>query len=137
MSNHAFARWPILIGITASTLGIILNFQLDRIVDLRMGLSVLNTAAIASLAMILLGLLAALIGAVTWACRAPLVYLPLSGVSAGVVAFLLAELVNINIHGPTGVFLFVVPACVLACALILLIAAVRFLLPRRRTGTSV
>jgi uncharacterized membrane protein (UPF0136 family) len=82
--------------------------------------------------MTLLGLLTALIGGVTWAWRAPLAHLLLSGVSVGVVAFLLAELVDINIHGPTALLLFVVVAGLLGCALILLLAAIRFTLSRRK-----
>jgi hypothetical protein len=132
MSSPVFARWSILIGISATALGIILYSQLDRIVKLRVGFTIINGAAVLSISMTLLGLLAALIGGVTWAWRAPLVRLLLSGVSMGVVAFLLDELVDINIHGPTALFMFVVVAGVFGCALILLIAATRFVLSRWR-----
>jgi hypothetical protein len=97
-----------------------------------MGLTVLNTAAILSHSLTVLGLLAILIGGASWACRAPLGYSLLSGVLVGVVALLLAELININIHGPTAIFLYVIFAGSLGCALILLIAAIRFALSRRQ-----
>lgn len=126
MSKPAFARWLILIGTSASALGIILYSQLSRIVDLRVNLVVLNGAAILSHSLALLGLLATMIGAVAWALRTRLVYILLSGMSVGVGTFLLAKLVDINVHGPTAILLYVVFAGAFGCALILLIAAVRF-----------
>jgi hypothetical protein len=136
MSSPAYARWLILVGLSASVLGIMLYFQLGRIVDLRVGFDVLSTAAILSLCRTPLGLLAAVIGGLTWACRAQLVYLLLAAASVGIVAFLLAELVNINIHGPTAIFIFVIFAGALFCVLILLIAAVRFTLARRQQSSD-
>jgi hypothetical protein len=50
----------------------------------------------------------------------------LSGISAGVLAILLAVLVDINIHGSTAILLFVVFAGALGCVLILFIAVARF-----------
>jgi hypothetical protein len=132
MTMPALAKRLILFGSSATLLGIILYVELGRISGLRLGLAVLNTAAISSISMTLLGLLAALIGGLVWAYHARLVYLPLSGVPLGVAAFLLAELVNINIHGPTGILMFVVFTGLLGSALILLIAAVRFALSRRQ-----
>jgi hypothetical protein len=96
-------------------LGIILYSQLETL----------------SIAMTLVGLLATLIGGVIWACRAPIVWSLLSGLSIWVVALLLLELVNINVHGTTAMFLPVIFAAVISGALLLLIAAVRFVLSLR------
>jgi len=136
MSKPVFAKWLILIGTSASALGIILYSQLSRIVDLRVSLVVLNGAAILSHSLTLLGLLATLIGAVFWPLRTRLVHILLSGLSVGIATFLLAILVDINVHGPTAILLYVVFAGALGCALMLLIAAVRFALSRRRFSPS-
>ncbi|MGC1968531.1 MAG: hypothetical protein WA603_12740 [Candidatus Acidiferrales bacterium] len=48
------------------------------------------------------------------------------GFSLGFVAFLLGELVNINIHGPTAVVIFVIVAAALGAVVILVLAALRF-----------
>ena len=132
MSSLVLARRSILIGISVSVLGIILNFQLDRIANLRMNFMVLNAAAILSIFMTVIGLLSVLIGVVAWAWRAPLFYLMFAGLSVGVLAFFVAELVNINVHGPTALFMFIYLAGMLGCALILSVAAIRFVLSRRQ-----
>jgi hypothetical protein len=137
MLNPAHARRSILLGVLLSAFGIILYTQLGSIVELRVGLTVLNTATILSFFLTLLGLLAILIGGVAWARRAPLASVILSGGSVGVVAFLLAELVDINVHGPTAILMFVVFACALGCVLILGIAASRFLYRDGSTHTDV
>jgi hypothetical protein len=138
MFSPIFARWSILVGLSASVFGIILYFQLGRIVDLHVGFDVLSAAAVLSLCITPLGLLAAVIGGLTWACRAQLAYLLLAAAAVGIVAFLLAEFVNINIHGPTAIFIFVIFAGALFCVLILLIASVRFIRAQRqhRSGLS-
>jgi hypothetical protein len=126
MPNPTFARWSILIGASVSVSGIILYFELGRIEELRLSLTALNIASILSISMTLLGLVAVLIGGLAWARSAPLVHLLWTGVSAGVVAFLLAVFAGINIHGPTGVLVYVVFAGALGCVLILLVALDRY-----------
>jgi hypothetical protein len=137
MSAPVLARRLLLIGTTATALGIILEFSLDGIVDARLGLSFLNVASTVSLSMTILGLVSVLIGGAIWACHAPLAYLPLAGFSAAILVFVLAEVVQINIHGWTGILMFVVLAGSVGCVLILVIAAVRFALssPKRLTRT--
>jgi hypothetical protein len=137
MFNRVFARWSILIGISMSVLGITLYSQLDRIVDFHMGIAVLNTAAILSHSMTLLGLLATLIGAAAWARRAPLVHALLSGVFAGVLALLLDVFLDVNIHGPSAILIYVILAGTLGCVVILLITAIRFLSRDGSTNTTV
>jgi hypothetical protein len=132
MFDPVFARRSILIGILVSVLGIILNFQLDRIADLRVNFMVLNTAAILSISMTLIGLFSVLVGVAAWAWRAPLFYSIFAGLSVGALAFFVAEFVNINVHGPTALFTFVDLAGMLGCVLILSVAAIRFVLSRRR-----
>ncbi|MFZ3331732.1 MAG: hypothetical protein WA197_13940 [Candidatus Acidiferrales bacterium] len=63
MSARVFTRWSIRIGLSAFVLGILLYGQLDRIVELRFSLSVLNTLSLLSLALMIFGPLAALGGA--------------------------------------------------------------------------
>jgi hypothetical protein len=134
MSSGVFARRSFLFGLAASAFGIILYVELGRIVDFRVSLTVLNSAAVLSLSATLIGLLAMLTSIVIWLWHAPrrnLVYWSLSGTLAGVVIFSLVEFLDINIHGPAAIFLFVMLAGALACVLILLIAGIRFLLSYR------
>jgi len=126
MSNPIFGRWLVLIGALTAVCGITLYSQLGRIVDLRVGLAVLNTAVILSFSTTALGLLGTLIGSVSWARRAPLVQVLISGASGGLATVLLAEFVDINVHGPTAILLFVMFAGALGSVVILFIAAFRF-----------
>jgi hypothetical protein len=134
MVNPVLARRLILMGLSVSATGIILYYQLGRIVELRMGLTVLNTATILSLSMTVLGLLTVFL---TWAFRAPVAYALFSGISLGAILLLVAEFVNIsfNIHGPSAILLFAGFAALLGCIMTLVIAAVRFALSRRRRHT--
>jgi hypothetical protein len=126
MFSRIFARWSIPIGVAAAVLGIVLYSQLDAIENFRVSLAVLNSAAILSISLTLLGLLTALAGGLIWAYRAPLASAAFSGISVGAVAYLLAHLVKINVHGPSAAFLFVILAGALGSLLILAIAAFRF-----------
>jgi hypothetical protein len=126
MSTRVLTRWSIRIGLSAFVLGILLYLQLDKIVDLRLSLTVLNSVSLLSLALMICGSLAALGGTLIWAYRAPLESVVLLGFSLGFVAFLLGELVNINIHDPTAVFVFVIIAAALGAVVILVLAALRF-----------
>jgi hypothetical protein len=132
MFDPVFARRSILIGILVSISGIILNFQLDRIADLRVNFMVLNTAAILSISMTLIGLFSVLVGVAAWAWRALPFYSIVAGLSVGALAFFVAEFVKINVHAPTALFTFVDLAGMLGCVLILSVAAIRFVLSRRR-----
>jgi hypothetical protein len=113
MSNPAFARWSVLVGISLAVLGMILFSQLGRIVNLRVSNTLLNTAAILSFSMTLLGLLGTLIGGVAWARRAPTVQVLWSAAAAGVTAILLAIFGDINVHESTFILMFVVFAAVI------------------------
>jgi len=133
MSNAIFARWLIVGGSAASVLGMILFSQLGNIANLRASGAVLNGSAILSISLTLLGLLATLIGCVAWARRAPVSQALQVGFVTGVATLLLAALVNINVHGPTAIFLFVVLAGVIGSASILIVAGGRFV--HRDRGT--
>jgi hypothetical protein len=125
MSAPVLARWLIRIGASVTALGVILYFLLDKIVELRVSLAVLNFASTSSLTMTMVGLLVTLIGSVAWARRAPRARVFWWGLSVGVASLLLATLGNINVHGPTGILMFVVFAGALGCVLILAMAADR------------
>jgi hypothetical protein len=128
MCGPNFARWSILTGVSAAALGVIVLSQLERIEGHRLGsMDLLEFAVTLGIPMTVLGLLAALAGGVIWACRARLVHVLYAAVSVGIVAFLLAEFVDVNVHGTTAIFGFVIFAGAVGCAGILLIAVVRFL----------
>ena len=126
MFGRIFARWSVPIGLCAALLGMIFYSQLDRLVDLRVSLTVLNSASMLSASLMLLGLLTTVVGGVIWAYRAPIESAAVSGISVGFAAVLLDRLVNINVHGPSAVFLFVVIAGALGSVLILAVVAIRF-----------
>jgi hypothetical protein len=125
MLNAIFSRWLIVGGGSASLSGIILYSQLGNIVELHVSLAVLNGAASLSISLTLVGLVAALIGSVGWARRAPVDQALQVGLTTGVVTLLLAAFVNINIHGPSAIFLFVVFAGAIGSATILIVAGGR------------
>ena len=117
-------------GLMSAVLGIILFTQLGTIEGIVRSIVLLDAAVILSFSMTLLGLLAASIGAVIWASRTPVIYLAVSGGSVVLLAFLLAEVVNINVHGPTEIFLFVIPMLAVSAAVLSVIAAVRYMRSR-------
>jgi len=104
----------------------ILYSQLDAIVELRLRPPVLDAAALLSISLTLLGLLTAVVGGLIWAYRARIESAAVSGILVGIAALLLGRLVNINVHGPSAVFLFVILAGALGSVLILAIVAIRF-----------
>ena len=126
MFGRIFARWSIPIGLSAAVLGMILYSQLDAIVELRLRPPVLDAAALLSISLTLLGLLTAVVGGLIWAYRARIESAAVSGILVGIAALLLDRLVNINVHGPSAVFLFVILAGALGSVLILAIVAIRF-----------
>lgn len=131
MSQSISGRLLILAGTLVAAFGIALYSQLGQIGELGLGLAVLNAAAMISFAMTGLGLLSTLTGSVYWARSAPLVQVLVSGTSAGLVVVLLARFVDINIHGPTAMLIFVEMAGAIGSIVVLSIAAIRFV--RRRT----
>jgi hypothetical protein len=132
MYGPIFARWSILIGISATALGLLLFSQLHRIEGHRLGSMDLVEAAVTfGIPMILLGLVATLAGGVIWAWRARLVYVLCWGVSVGIVAFLLGEFVDVNVHGEMAMFGAVIFAGGVGCAAMLVIAFARVLLGLR------
>jgi hypothetical protein len=128
MPSPVYARSLVIVGTLTAVLAMILYSQLGRVANLHVSLTTLNAAAILGISMTLLGLLGTLIGSVVWARRAPLSHVLGLGASEGIVAFLLAVSVDINIHGPTAIVILVVFAGAIGCVAILSIAASRFAL---------
>ena len=87
--------------------GIVLYTQLDRIAGLRGSPAILDTAALGSMVATAGGLLTAIIGSVVWARRAPNAQVISVAVSIGAAIFYLAALVDINIHAPSAILMFV------------------------------
>lgn len=100
--------------------------ELGRIEDLHVSLAIHNTAAILSFSVTLFGLLSALVGSGIWARRAPFLLVLGLGALEGIIAFLLAVIVDINNHGPTAILIMVVFAGAIGCVVILSTAVSRF-----------
>ena len=111
--------------------GIIHYSQLGNIVELHVSGAVLKGAATLSISMTLFGLLATLMGCVAWARGAPVAQALQSGFVIGVASLVLAACVNINVHGPTGILLFVVFAGAISSLSILFVAGGRFVRQNR------
>jgi uncharacterized membrane protein YesL len=107
------AKWMAIVGYALAGVGIVLYTQLDRIVELRSGTNVLDTAAFSSIAATFGGFLAAIVGSVVWARRSstrrPLKIAFLVGVGS----FLLCLGVDVNVHGPSAILMFLVPFSVI------------------------
>jgi hypothetical protein len=133
------AKWLVLIGVIATVPGIILFSQLGRIEDLN-NFVLLQAAVTLSFAMMLLGLVAASVGGVIWARHARLRHLPVAALCVGFLGLVLSRFVHMTPeptdapgpHGPTAIFLLVIPVTVVIAVMLLLIGAVRFLLSRRQ-----
>jgi hypothetical protein len=135
MSSPVWSKWLIVAGVLTAALGIILYTQLDWVNEVAISLksfALLGAAETTSLVMTVVGLLVALTGGVIWARHARLTQLPIPTVSVALLALLLTKFVNINMHGPTAIFTFVIPATLAMAALLFLIAAGRFLQSRRQ-----
>jgi hypothetical protein len=127
MSNLFSARTLILVGTLMTAFGLVLYSQMGTIVELRVALWVLNAAAMTSFAMTALGSLITLTGGVYWARRAPSVQVITSGASAGLAVVLVAYFVDINVHGPTAMLIFVEIVGAFGSVVMLSIAAARLL----------
>jgi len=127
MLNFTPGRSLIWVGILATAFGVVLYSQMDAVVELRVGLWVLNAAAMTSFAMTGLGLLSTLTGGVIWARRAPPVHVFTSGVLAGLAVVLVALLVDINVHGPTAMLILVEIAGAVGSIVMLSIAGIRLI----------
>jgi hypothetical protein len=135
MSSGAWTKWVILAGVATAGLGILLYTQLGWVDEVAISLksfALLRAAETSSLVLTVLGLLAALTGGVIWARRARLKQLPIPAVSVGLLAFLLIRFVDINMHGPTAIFTFVIPATLAMAVLLFVIGGARFLQSRRQ-----
>ncbi len=135
MSARVWSKWLVVIGIVTAALGIILYTQLDWVNEVAISLksfALLGAAETTSLVMTVFGLLAALTGGVIWARHARLAQLPIPAVSVGLLALLLIKFVNINMHGPTAIFTFVIPATLAMAVLLFVIGGARFLQSRRQ-----
>lgn len=109
MLTETKAKQMAIIGYALAGAGIVLYTQLDRIVELRSGGNVLDTAAIGSIAATFGGFLTAIIGSVVWARRNP-THWPLKiAFLVGVASFLLCLAVDVNVHGPSSILMFLVP----------------------------
>jgi hypothetical protein len=102
------AKWAALSGYAIAAAGIILYTQLDRIVDLKMGGSVLNVAAAGSMAATFGGFVTATIGSAIWA-RRNLTREPLKiAASIAVGSLFLSLIVGVNVHGPSAILMLLV-----------------------------
>jgi hypothetical protein len=125
MANRNSHRSLILVGTLMAAFGAVLYSQMGTIVELRVRLWVLNAAAMTSLATTGLGSLIALAGGVYWARRAPSVQVITSGVSAGLAVVLVACFVDINVHGPAAMLIFVEIVGAIGSVVMLAIAGIR------------
>jgi len=127
MSADSRAKWIALAGYAFAAAGIILYTQLDRIVNLRMGESVLNAAVFGSMAATFGGFVIATVGSVIWARRAP-THVPLKiAISVGVGSLFLLLMVDVNVHGPSAILMFLFPFSVIN--VLSLLIATRWPLP--------
>lgn len=109
MLPESKARWMAIVGYALAGLGIALYTQLDRIVESRSGRNVVDIAALSSVAATFVGFLVAIVGSVIWARRSstrrPLKIAFLVGVGS----FLLCLGVDVNVHGPSAILIFLAP----------------------------
>jgi len=96
------ANWIALTGFALAAVGVTLYTQLERVRS-----DVLNVAALGSVSATLGGFITALVGSVIWARRTSIRRPLVVGVSIGIGSLLLSVLLKSNIHGPSGILLFV------------------------------
>lgn len=109
MLTESRVKLMAVIGYALAAAGIALYTQLDRIGDLRMGANALNVVALSSIAATFGGFLTAIVGSVIWARRSSK-HQPLKiAFLVGVGSFFLLLLVDVNIHGPSAIVMFLVP----------------------------
>jgi hypothetical protein len=80
----------------------------------------LNAYASLSIAMTLGGLVTALVGAITWAGHAPRRHVLLAAASTSLAGVLLVVFVDVNMHGPTAILMFVIMAAVVGVGLLVI-----------------
>jgi hypothetical protein len=110
----------VLLGLIVAGLGITLYLLLFNVIDLKPSPAMLNAYVALSIAMTVGGLVTALVGAMTWARRAPRRNVLLAVASTSLVVVLLVVLVGVNIHGPTAILVFVIMAAVVGIGLLLI-----------------
>ena len=109
MLPESKAKRMAIVGYALASAGIVLYTQLDRVTDWRIGVNVLNAAALCSMAATFGGFLTAIVGSVIWARRSSK-HQPLKvAFLVGVGSFFLLLLVDVNIHGPSAILMFLVP----------------------------
>lgn len=109
MLAESKAKRMAIAGYALAGAGIVLYTQLGRIGDLRMGVNVLNVVALSSIAATFGGFLTAIVGSVIWARRSSK-HQPLKiAFLVGVGSFFLLLLVDVNIHGPSAILMFLMP----------------------------
>ena len=97
-----------LTGYALATAGIVLFTQLDRVEALRIGGSVLNSAAVCSMAATFGGFVTATVGSAIWARRTPTRQPLKIAASIGAGSLFLSLLVGVNVHGPSAILMFLV-----------------------------
>ena len=101
-----------LTGYASAAAGIVLYTLLERVVELKLGDTVLNVAVLISLAATLGGFVTAIVGSAIWArnttSRQPLKIAAMIAVGS----ILLCLAVNVNVHGSSAMLIFLVPFCV-------------------------
>jgi hypothetical protein len=102
------AKRVAVLGYALAAAGIVLYTQLDRISESRMAENVEGVAAV-SIAATFGGFLTAIVGSAIWARRSPTRQPLTIAVLIGVGSFLFCLAVDVNVHGPTALLMFLVP----------------------------
>ena len=104
------------IGFALAAPGLTLYTQLGRV-----GLDLINIAALGNAAATIGGFLVALVGSVIWARRTSIRRPITVGALIGIASLLLSLVLKSNIHGPSGILLFVVLFSVVDVATLLVV----------------
>ena len=132
MHTLVLGRKLILLGVVTSVVGIVLNLSGVQLLKLTRSFTVEDVNATLSIAITLIGLFVAFVGSLIWARVAPVSHLVPWGLPVGIAAFVIVKFLDVSIQGSTAMLVPVFYVAVLSSALILLIAAVRFVLSRRQ-----
>ena len=120
------SNWVALTGLVVAAAGIVLYTQLDRVGDLGVSFAVLDGVALGSIVTTLCGLLTATVGSVIWARRVSTNHILSASVLICAAVVLVVSLVNVNIHNPSAILIFVIPFGVLDAGLLFLIVGLRW-----------
>jgi hypothetical protein len=101
------AKRVAMVGYASAALGIVLYTQLDRIVPL--GDNVLDAVVMSSFAATFGGFLTAIVGSAIWARRTPTRQPLTIALLIGVGSLWLCLVVDVNVHGPSAMLMFLVP----------------------------